>query len=214
MDKILIIGAQGLAKEILFSFSEMKNDFVFFDNINKSTSLYQDNLEILNSYEKVTEYFGSTNLSFVLGIGSSKNRELLFNKFSSLNFNPLTLISKTAKIGEFNNNIGKGVLILDGVYLTNSVSIGDGTLINKRSIISHDTTVGKFCDISPSVKIMGNVLIGDRVDIGVGAVIIPNIQVGNNVTIGAGSVVVRDIPNNAVVVGNPARIIKQNKYNE
>jgi len=208
MSKILILGAQGLAKEILFSFSETKDDFVFFDNVNKGASLYEDNFIVLDSYEKVLEYFGSTSLSFVLGVGSSKNRELLFTKFSSLNYTSLTMISKTAKIGEFGNQIGNGVLILDGVYITNSVSIGDGTLINKCSIISHDVTIGKFCDISPNVKIMGHVIVGDRVDIGVGAMIIPNIQIGNNVTIGAGSVVVKDVPNNVVVVGNPAKVIR------
>ncbi|MRT94810.1 NeuD/PglB/VioB family sugar acetyltransferase [Ancylomarina sp. 16SWW S1-10-2] len=208
MSEILILGAQGLAKEILFSFSEMKDDFVFFDNVNQDASLYGDNFIVLDSYEKVFEYFGSMSLSFVIGVGTSKNRELLFTKFSSLNFHPLTMISKTAKVGDYDNHIENGVLILDGVYITNSVSIGDGTLINKCSIISHDVTIGKFCDISPNVKIMGHVVVGDRVDIGVGAMIIPNIQIGNNVTIGAGSVVVKDVPNNAVVVGNPARVMR------
>ncbi len=41
--------------------------------------------------------------------------------------------------------------------------------------------------------------------------IIGDITIGNNVTIGAGAVVVKDVPDNAAVVGNPARIIKYNK---
>lgn len=53
-------------------------------------------------------------------------------------------------------------------------------------------------------------VIGDNVAIFANAIIIGNIRVGNNVTIGAGAVVVKDIPDNAVVVGNPARIIKYN----
>ena len=52
--------------------------------------------------------------------------------------------------------------------------------------------------------------IGDNVVVGANVVIIGNIRIGNNVVIGAGSVVVKDIPDNAVVVGNPARIIKIN----
>jgi len=120
------------------------------------------------------------------------------------------MISLLTKIGKYDNNIGKGVLLLDGVCVTNSVRIGDGTLINKRAIISHDVVIGDFCDISPDVKIMGHTIVGDKVNIGAGATIIPNIIIGNNVTIGAGSVVVKNIPDNVIVVGNPAKLLQKN----
>jgi len=51
--------------------------------------------------------------------------------------------------------------------------------------------------------------IGDNVWVGGGAIINPGIKIGNNVVIGAGSVVTKDIPDNVVIVGNPARIIKR-----
>ena len=50
--------------------------------------------------------------------------------------------------------------------------------------------------------------IGDNVTLGANVTIIGDITIGNNVTIGAGSVVVKDVPDNSVVVGNPARVIK------
>lgn len=52
--------------------------------------------------------------------------------------------------------------------------------------------------------------IGNNVSCGCNVIIIGDVTVGNNVSIGAGSVVVKDVPDNAVVVGNPARIIKYN----
>lgn len=51
-------------------------------------------------------------------------------------------------------------------------------------------------------------IIGDNVTVGANAIIIGPITIGNNVVIGAGAVVTKDIPDNSVVVGNPARIIK------
>jgi serine acetyltransferase len=51
--------------------------------------------------------------------------------------------------------------------------------------------------------------IGDDVEVGANVVIIGEIQIGNNVTIGAGSVVVKDVPDNVVIAGNPAKIIKE-----
>lgn len=51
-------------------------------------------------------------------------------------------------------------------------------------------------------------IIGDNVSLGATVTIIGNVKIGNNVTIGAGSVVVKDVPDNCVVAGNPAKIIR------
>jgi len=50
--------------------------------------------------------------------------------------------------------------------------------------------------------------------IGAGAIVIQGIKIGENVTIGAGSVVINDIPDNTIVVGNPAKIIKVKEVDE
>ncbi|KAJ2359435.1 hypothetical protein GGF43_000054 [Coemansia sp. RSA 2618] len=52
------------------------------------------------------------------------------------------------------------------------------------------------------------VKIGNDVWVGGGAIILPGVTIGNGVTVGAGSVVTKDVPDNVVVVGNPARIVK------
>ena len=53
-------------------------------------------------------------------------------------------------------------------------------------------------------------MIGDNVYIGVGAKVLGNIRIGNNVKIGANAVVIKDVPDNATVVGVPARVVKIN----
>jgi maltose O-acetyltransferase len=55
------------------------------------------------------------------------------------------------------------------------------------------------------------VTIGDNVWIGGSVTILPGVTIGNGVTIGAGSVVTKDVPDNVVVAGNPAKIIKRLK---
>ncbi len=55
------------------------------------------------------------------------------------------------------------------------------------------------------------VIIGDNVCIGGGAIILPGVTIGNNVVIGAGSVVMKDVPDNVIAIGNPCRVIKENK---
>jgi acetyltransferase-like isoleucine patch superfamily enzyme len=63
--------------------------------------------------------------------------------------------------------------------------------------------------MSPGVHVSGNCQIGDFCNIGTNATILPRVKLGNNVTIGAGAVVTKDIPDNCVAVGVPAKIIKQ-----
>ncbi len=54
----------------------------------------------------------------------------------------------------------------------------------------------------------GRPTIGNNVSVGANVVIVGPVRIGNNVKIGAGSVVVKDIPDNSIAVGNPARVIK------
>lgn len=91
--------------------------------------------------------------------------------------------------------IGYGLLIAHP-YSTvlNAESIGD----NFSCI--HCTTLGKKEGKRP--------IIGNNVTIGCNACIIGDVRIGNNVTIGAGSVIVKDVPDNAVVAGNPAKVIR------
>ena len=75
--------------------------------------------------------------------------------------------------------------------------------IGKDFSCIHCTTLGKKGDKRP--------VIGDNVSLGCNVTIIGGVHIGNNVTIGAGSVVVKDVPDNCVVAGNPAKIIRNIK---
>ena len=81
-------------------------------------------------------------------------------------------------------------------------------------VIHYNVSIGRNCTICQQVTIGDknkddcNVHIGDNVYIGAGAKILGHITIGNNVTIGANAVVLRDVPDNSIAVGIPARIIK------
>lgn len=84
------------------------------------------------------------------------------------------------------------------------VTIGDNvTLASGCRILTHDGSTKKILGYSR----IGRVDIGNDVFIGAAAIVLPNVKIGNKVIVGAGSVVTKDILDNSVVVGNPARVI-------
>lgn len=99
--------------------------------------------------------------------------------------------------------IGPGLRIEHGYGMV----INDRTVIGKNFHIRHCVTIG--CQMLPDDTQGPSPVFGDDVEIGANSCIIGGITIGDNVKIGAGSVVVKDIPANSVVVGNPARVIRQ-----
>jgi len=128
--------------------------------------------------------------------------------------------------------IGKGVKIHENVFIYRpyNLEIGDYSEIGTGAIISSrkKIKIGKNVGIGPQSSIYDNdhkmplgpkeedmidspIEIKDGAWIGTRAIILRGVTIGKNATIGAGSVVNRDVPDKAVVSGNPAKIIKYNR---
>lgn len=128
------------------------------------------------------------------------------------------------------NNVYVGHDAMLKGYYKNKLEIGDDTWIG-QGVFFHSAgglRLGPRVGVGPFVKILTSfhqatprstpildapltfaaVEIGADVDIGVGAIILPGVRVGVGVQIGAGAVVTKDVPDYAVVVGNPARVLK------
>jgi len=96
--------------------------------------------------------------------------------------------------------IGKNVLFAYG---------GIALVIHKRAIIGDNVSIGQCVTIGGRSKSINVPIIGNNVYIGAGAKVLGDIKIGNNVVIGANSVVINDVPDNSVVAGIPAKIIKR-----
>ena len=118
-------------------------------------------------------------------------------------FSPF-VCDKTAIVSD-SVSIDEGTVVMQGAIIQSSAKIGKHCIINTGASIDHDCVIEDYVHIAPGCTLCGNVKIGEGSLIGAGTVIIPNIQIGNWSVVGAGSVVTRDIPDNVVAYGSPAK---------
>lgn len=121
-----------------------------------------------------------------------------------------SLVHPTAYCGS-NVRFGEGVVIGPQTVIAPNCILGDFSFINRGLNIGHDTQLGAYSTISPGASIAGMVRIGRNTTVGIGATVIDGITIGSDSFVGAGAVVVRDVPDNVVVAGVPAKVLRTNE---
>jgi 2,3,4,5-tetrahydropyridine-2-carboxylate N-succinyltransferase/tetrahydrodipicolinate N-acetyltransferase len=112
--------------------------------------------------------------------------------------------------------IGDNAVIMMGAVINIGAVIGKGTMIDMGAILGGRATVGANCHIGAGAVLAGviepasatPVIVEDGVLVGANAVVIEGVHVGKNAVVAAGAVVIEDVPENAVVAGCPARVVK------
>lgn len=111
------------------------------------------------------------------------------------------------------------VSFVSGIHIARGAQIGAGFRVFHFGciVINSGVVIGNNCTVRHGVT-MGNRLdyfdlptLGDNVDVGAGAKILGAIRIGNNVSVGANAVVIKDVPDNCIAVGVPARVIPKKK---
>lgn len=205
---MIIVGAKGLAKEVLEIFARQGklDNLFFFDDVSSDVpdELF-GRFGVIRSIEQVRRLFHTSgDHSFTLGLGNPSLRFQLAERFLQAGGKFTSAISPACEVGSFDTVVAEGCTILAGAVITNNVKIGRGVLINPHCSVSHDSVVGDYCELSPGARVTGNCQIGDYCVLGTNASILPRVKLGTNVIVGAGAVVTKDVADNTVVAGVPA----------
>lgn len=197
---MLLFGASGHAKVIYDCLVSKKiNLEVIFDD-DKSKIKFLEKIPV-----KTYDSHFQNNEEIIIAIGDNKIRKLISKKivhrFGTV-FHESSIISPYSSVEE-------GTVVFQNAIIQSGSKIGKHCIINTKASIDHDCTIGDFVHIGPNSTVCGGVFIGEGTFLGAGCTIIPNLKIGSNVTIGAGSIVLKNVPDNVLIFGNPAKIIKK-----
>jgi len=211
--KIVLIGGGGHCKVVISILKNLDNFEIVGIVDNYKAGNLISGIKIIGTDDDLKAIYKSGIHNALITVGSVKDntkRYRLFNMAREIGYKFPVIISPEAIIDK-SVKIDKGTVVMPGSIINIDSSIGKNCIINTGSIIEHDCKIENHCHIAPGVHVSGSVEVGELSFIGIGVTIIQEIKIGKNVTIGAGSMVIKDIPDNVIVLGNPAKIVKSKK---
>ncbi|HEX8648036.1 MAG TPA: acetyltransferase [Thermoleophilaceae bacterium] len=122
-----------------------------------------------------------------------------------LRFPPL--VHPTAHVSA-TSTLGAGTIVSPGAVVGARTSVGRHTILNRAVLVGHHTEIGDHCTLNPGANVAGKTVLRDKSFVGMGAKVLGDVEVGYGAVIGAGAVVTRDVPERAVVMGVPARVVE------
>jgi sugar O-acyltransferase (sialic acid O-acetyltransferase NeuD family) len=120
----------------------------------------------------------------------------------------ITLVHPTSRVSS-TSCIGVGSIVSPGAQVASHARIGQHVLINRGALIGHNAEIADCVTVGPGANLAGFSKIGFRTYIGMGALVLDRITVGSGSVIAAGALVTRDVPDNTMVAGAPAVVVKR-----
>ena len=202
----IIIGAGTYGQVYAEYLKESYNIISFYDD---DISLHNTNANGIKVVGKVSDALLLPKSTAVfVPIGNNPIRVKLLKIFEENGFDipsfihPKTIIHPSVKIG-------KAVYILTGTNIMPLSVIGDYSMISMGVNIAHHTIIEEACFFSQGSNIGASILLETLAYVGISATVMTGLKtVESNSLIGAGAVVIKDVPENAVMAGVPAKVIK------
>jgi sugar O-acyltransferase (sialic acid O-acetyltransferase NeuD family) len=172
--------------------------------------------KIIGRQEHLKELIGKYDIhGGIITIGDNWSRKVVYDFIKKLipDFKFVNAIHPSTIIG-MNVVLGVGVVIMAGCIINPNAIVGDFCFFATGAHLEHDSKIGEFASISAGSITGGKVNIGKYSAVTLGVVIMDRVNIGENTVVGSGSLVTKDLPDNVLAYGNPARIIRPRKLGE
>lgn len=195
MNRLIIIGASGHGK-VVADIARLNGyeDIVFLDD--------DEGIKECAGYPVVGKSSEVLEGDLFIAVGDADVRERLMAQYEQRVF-PV-LIHPNSVVAE-ETEIGDGTVIMAGVVINPGVRIGKGCIVNTSSSVDHDCVVGNYVHVSVGAHLCGTVTVDNKTWIGAGSTVSNNISICRGCMIGAGAVVIKDIEEQGIYMGVPAR---------
>jgi acetyltransferase EpsM len=216
MKKIIILGGSGIGM-IASSIIDKTGEYELLGFINdvvpvgETVGKYKK-IKVIDRTENVRNYLSDENVFFFNGfVGMTREKEVYDNlqKLGVPKERYVNLIDPTAIVPWDYCSIGNGVLMAPLAQLSSDTTISDNCMLLANSFIGHDTFLDQYVSVATNAVVGANVHIGKACHIGSNATIREKVRIGDFSLVGMGSVVLKDVPDNSIVAGNPAKVIRQ-----
>lgn len=214
--KVVILGGSG-AGLIAASIIDRSNDYEVLGFLNDTIPVG----ECVGTLKKKIEVIGRTddaqdllkgNVYAFVAYEGIRNPYKTYERLKSLEIprdRLINVIDTMTAVPYDYCEIGKGVMIAPFSQLSPEVIVSDHCLLLGNSFVGHNSYLGEFVKLTTNSVVGADVHIGKGVTVGTNAVVRERVHIGDFSLIGSGSVVVKDVPPNTIVVGNPARVLRE-----
>lgn len=145
----------------------------------------------------------------VIAVGDNSTRRLVSTTLEKVlgRLSFATLVHPSAVVAS-SASLGPGTVVLQGAIIGAKSRVGDHCIVNTGATLDHESSMGDFSSLEPGVVTGGRVGVGERSAIGIGATIRHGVRIGQDTVVGSASYVHEDLPNNVVVYGTPAQVVR------
>jgi sugar O-acyltransferase (sialic acid O-acetyltransferase NeuD family) len=210
--KIAIYGASDLGREILVLVRQVNQasdhwDIIgFYDDALAAGTLVAG-LPVLGGLAELNTY--PEPLYVCIAISDPVTKKKITENIHHKDIKFPVLIHPSVGTGDFQQLVfGEGTIVCAGNVLTCNVHTGRHVLLNLCCTIGHDCVIDDYASMMPGVHLSGKVHVAEGAYIGTAASVINHTHIGRYATVGAGALVNRDVKDYAVVVGVPAKPLK------
>ncbi len=206
---LIIVGGGGHARETIWLAQEATQPWQVIGCLDDAEAAPAQLLPGVPVLGKVADWTRFRDADFVVAIGSPRVRRTLVRRMHEAGEPRFATLVHRSVLHSSYVEIGAGTMVLAGSILSTQISVGQHVILNLSTTVAHDCVLEDFSTVAPQVALLGGVHLCAGAEIGTGACLRQSVRIGRGAMIGMGAVVTQDVADGALVVGSPARTLRQ-----